>query len=96
MFHLDPPKVDVIRALRVWKDRKEKGWVMTDTAIIEDLEKKDLMKKVHDNRGRVTQNAKMQYRRRFLEKWICEKWVEPVGRGKYELTDYGRVVVEVF
>jgi len=38
----------------------------------------------------------MQYRRRFLEKWLSEKWVEPKERGKYELTDYGKVVVEVF
>jgi hypothetical protein len=96
IFHLDPPRVDVIKGLRLWKKRVEKGWVLTDTAIIEDLEKNGLMKKVHDNRGRVTQNAKMQYRRRFLEKWLSEKWVEPIERGKYELTDYGKVVVEVF
>jgi hypothetical protein len=96
IFHLKPPEKDVIRALRVWKRRKESGWIMTDSAIIEDLEKEGLMEKVHDKRGRVTQNAKMKYRRGFLEKWISERWVKPAGRGKYEITEYGKVVVEVF
>ena len=96
IFHLEPPNKEVIKALRLWKKRKDKGWIMTDTAIIEDLEKEGLMEKVHDNRGRVTQNAKMQHRRKFLEKWLSEKWVEPKERGKYELTEYGMVVVEVF
>jgi len=95
-FHLEAPNVDVIRGLHVWKERKEKGLLTTDTKVIEDFEKEGLMEKVHDNRGRVTQKAKMQYRRRFLEKWLSEKWVEPKERGKYELTDYGKVVVEVF
>jgi hypothetical protein len=54
------------------------------------------MKDVRDDRKRVTQKAKMLYRRRFLEKWLKEQWIEPSGRGKYELTEYGRVVVEVF
>jgi hypothetical protein len=95
-FHLDSPDMEVVKALRIWKKRKDKNWVMTDTAIIENLEKVGLMEKVHDNRKRVTQNAKMQYRRRFLEKWIEEKWVELKGRGKYDITNYGKVVVEVF
>jgi hypothetical protein len=96
IFHMEPPDHNIIKALRIWKSRKDKNWVMTDTAIIEDLQKNGLMEKVHDNRNRVTQNAKMQYRRRFLEKWLDEKWVEPKGRGKYEITNYGKVVVEVF
>jgi hypothetical protein len=96
-FHLEPPKEDVIKALRAWKERKDKGWVMTDTAIIEDLEKLGLMKKVREKGGRkISQNAKMLYRRRFLEKWLKNRWVKPIERGKYELTDYGMVVVEVF
>jgi hypothetical protein len=95
-FHLEPPDKKVVKALQIWKKRKEKGWIMTDTKIIEDLETEGLMKNVRDDRNRITQKAKMQYRRRFLEKWLSEKWVEPVGRGKYELTDYGKVVVEVF
>ncbi len=66
-FHLEPPKEDMIRALRVWK---EKGLLTTDTKVIEDLEDNGVMKDVHDDRGRVTQKTKMLYRRRFLERWL--------------------------
>ena len=96
-FHLEPPKSDVIEALRVWKNRKDKKHIMTDSAIIEDLEKNGLMQDVYEKgRKKVSQNAKMQYRRRFLEKWLDKQWVELKERGRYELTDYGQVVVEVF
>ncbi len=47
-------------------------------------------------RHKVNKNAKMQYRRSFLEKWLKKQWVEQYERGKYKLTEYGRVVVEVF
>lgn len=40
--------------------------------------------------------AKMQYRRRFLDKWLKKQWVRQTERGKYRLTEYGEVVVEVF
>ncbi len=97
IFHLEPPKEDVIEALRVWKNRKDKKHIMTDSAIIEDLEKNGLMQNVYEKgRKKVSQNAKMQYRRRFLEKWLKKQWVEQYERGKYRLTDYGDVVVEVF
>ena len=95
-FHLESPDEKVVKALRVWKKRKDQGWITTDTKIIEDLEADGLMKDVRDDRRRVTQKAKMLYRRRFLEKWLKKQWVEPAGRGKYELTEYGKVVVEVF
>ncbi len=96
-FHLEPPKEDVIKALKILKERKDKKWFMTDSAIIEDLHKNGLMKDVFEKgRTKVTQKAKMQYRRRFLEKWLKKQWVEQYERGKYKLTDYGEVVVEVF
>jgi ribosomal silencing factor RsfS len=30
------------------------------------------------------------------EKWLKNQWVEQYERGKYRLTDYGKVVVDVF
>ncbi len=51
IFHLEPPKEEVIRALRVWK---EKGLLTTDTKVIEDCERERLMKDVHGDRGGVT------------------------------------------
>ncbi len=47
-------------------------------------------------RKKVSKNAKMQYRRRFLDKWLKKQWVEQYERGKYRLTDYGKVIVDVF
>ena len=95
-FRLESPGEDIVSGLRVWKEIKEKGWLTTDTRGIEALDGQGLMKDAHDERGRVTQKAKMLYRRRFLDKWMENGWVEAVGRGKYALTDYGEVAVEVF
>lgn len=99
-FHMISPNEKVAKALGIWKVRKDVGKVTTDTAIIGDLEKEGLMKNVYEKaatgKKKVSQKAKMQYRRGFLDKWLGEKWVEPVGRGKYEITEDGRVVVEVF
>jgi hypothetical protein len=49
-----------------------------------------------DERWRITQNAKMQHRCRFLEKWLAKKWVAQARRGKYELTEAGEVALKVF
>ncbi len=64
--------------------------------VLEALEEAGLMEDVFDDWDRVSQKAKMKYRRQFLDKWIEKRWVESVGRGKYEITEYGEVAVGVF
>lgn len=96
-FKLDRPREEVVRALWIWNDRRLKGWSLTDNAVIEALERVGLMKGIYDEGGRrVSYNAKMNYRRKFLEKWIDLGWVEKLDRGRYDLTEFGEVAVEIF
>ncbi len=95
-FSIKRPEDKLVRGLAVWKEIYDKSGLMTDTRIIKALEGASLMEDIFDDRDRVTQKAKMQYRRQFLDRWLEKRWVESVGRGKYELTEYGKVAVEVF
>ncbi len=69
------PAEEVVKGLRVWKNRKEKGRIMTDAAVVEDLQKEKLMGK-HNHVEKVTQSAKMYYRRHFKDKWEYLGWME--------------------
>lgn len=95
-FSLKRPDDKLVRALTVWKEIHDKGGLMTDTRIIKALKDAGLMEDIFDDRERVTQKAKMKYRRQFLDKWMEKGWIELVGRGKYEITEYGEVAVEIF
>ena len=95
-FSIKRPDERQVKGLAVWKEILDKGGLMTDTRIIKALEGAGLMKDIFDDRDRVTQKAKMQYRRQFLDKWIEKKWVKSEGRGKYDITEYGEVAVGVF
>ena len=55
------------------------------------------MKDILDEGSRkISYKAKMGYRRKFLDRWIANKWVQRTDRGKYEITEFGKVAVEVF
>lgn len=95
-FALERPEDKLVWGLEVWKEISEKGGLMTDTRIIKALADNNLMEDVYDDRSKVTHNAKMKYRRGFLDKWIEKGWIKSVGRGKYEITEYGVVAVGVF
>jgi len=96
LFHLEPPPEKEVKALRAWKSVKDAGGITSDTRIIKKLEQEGLMKDIHDELGKVSQKAKMMYRRRYLDKWKERGWIEPIGRGRYQLTEDGKVAVEVF
>lgn len=99
IFKIEIPENNVVSAFKVWQNRIEKGWDMTDTLIVEDLEKNELMKKIYEPKRKlkkVSFAAKMRYRRQYLDKWIEEGWVEKVGKGRYEITEFGEVAGIVF
>ncbi len=94
-FQLRMPAEEVVKGLRVWRNRMEKGWIMTDTAMVEDLRKENLMGK-HNHEGKVSQSAKMYYRRHFKDKWEYLGWMEKDHKGRYVLTEKGEVAADVF
>jgi hypothetical protein len=96
-FHIDMPEEDVVRGLRVLKDRLEKGHRTSYAAMIGALKEKGCWERPpeEDSRG-VTQSEKMYYSRHFIHEWMENKWVGRDRRGRLELTDDGRTVTEVF
>lgn len=95
-FNIERPEDGLVKALQVWNEIKENAGLTTDTRVIKALADKGLMTDVYDERDHVTQNAKMKYRRRFLDKWLEKKWITQAGRGRYELTEAGSVALKVF
>ena len=97
MFQLKCPKDHIVKGFRIWNEFRSSGRRLTDNAIIKGLESQGLMENIYDEEGRkISYKAKMEYRRKFLNRWISEGWVEKVDRGKYEITEFGEVAVEVF
>jgi hypothetical protein len=95
-FHIERPDDKLVKGLRVWNDIKKQAGLTTDTRIIKALAGEKLMDKIFNPSGSVSQNAKMLYRRQFLDKWLKNGWVVQTSRGKYELTEAGAVALRVF
>jgi len=96
-FDLPTPNERLVKGLDVWKKEKDKGGVMSSSNIIEKLSSDGLMVDIYeDDRKKVSQNATMKFRRNFLEKWIENGWIEKQERGKYEITENGKRILEVF
>lgn len=97
VFRLEKPKDSVVKAFSVWAELKEKGRSMTDNSIVEELERKGLMKDIYGSGGKkISYKAKMNYRRAFLDKWIRNGWVRKIDRARYEITDFGMVALQAF
>ncbi|MFW6142430.1 MAG: DUF6293 family protein, partial [Candidatus Saliniplasma sp.] len=83
-FNLPNPDEKLIKGLKIWKDEKEKGSLMTSSSIIEKFADEGLMEDIfEDNREKVSQNSTMKYRRNFLEKWLENGWLKKIERGRY-------------
>lgn len=95
-FNIERPEDELVKGLRVWNDIKKQAGLTTDTRVIKAMAGEGLLLDVFDDRNHVTQNAKMKYRRRFLDKWLGRGWLAPLTRGKYELTEAGAVALKVF
>ncbi len=93
-FQLKMPSEDLVKGLRVWKERKDSKKLMKDGLMVEDLDKKDLMG-IHNGSG-ASQSAKMYYRRHFLDEWVKMGWLEKDRSDKYAMTEKGEVATKVF
>ncbi len=96
-FNLPNPDETLVRGLKLWNGEKEKMGLMSSSTIIEKFADQDLMEDIYEeNRKKVSQNATMKYRRNFLEKWLQNGWLRKIDRGRYELTEDGKRILEVF
>ncbi len=100
-FDIKAPDPDLVKALNIWKKAKEGGAIMSASNIAKKLAAEGMIKKLYktkkdEERGKVSQNAIMEYRRNYLEPWLAEKWMEKGKRGEYEMTEKGKNIAEIF
>jgi hypothetical protein len=94
-FQLRMPDEDIVRGLRVWKERRDKNCLMSDAKMVEALRDKGLMGK-HNSEKDASQKAKMYYRRHFVEEWEYLGWMVKSGKSRYAITQKGEVAIQVF
>ena len=96
-FHIEMPPDDLVRGLKVLKEKRDKGHHITYVSMIEALKavgcwKRDETKEIKDR----DQAEKMYYARHFIEEWVQRGWVDKDQRGRPSLTEDGVMVIEVF
>lgn len=90
-----PPK-DLVQGLRIWRMRKEKKWLMSDKVMIEQLLEAQLMDEKKYKGSENRQNAKMYYRRHFVDEWKHLGWITKDSAEKWQLTEEGKVATRIF
>ena len=96
-FSVAPPPKNIVRALQVFREKKEKKHSTTYIAMIKSLEPEGLMERKQEKKAKdKMQSDKMFYRRHYIDKWIKEGWVVEDKDGGLSLTDAGEMVTEVF
>lgn len=96
-FPLKCPPEDLVNALRIFIERRDKKWSTTYKSMIESLTPLGLMERKIEN-GSVKdqlQSDKMFYRRHYIDKWIKMGWVID-NEGALEVSSAGRMVTDVF
>ncbi|UCC93412.1 MAG: hypothetical protein JSW25_01730 [Thermoplasmata archaeon] len=96
-FHIERPPEELVRGLKILKERKEKGHVTTYLAMIGAM--KDAGCWDREDAGVVKdqdQAEKMFYARHYIEGWARRGWVTKDRRGRLDLTEDGVTVTQVF
>lgn len=98
VFRMDPPDGDLVRGLAIFKDITERYRVRPTRHVMEALKEAGMLDDIYleGARKKISQGALMRFRRNFLEKWERENWIVCDGRGKFSLTDQGRMMLQIF
>lgn len=96
-FHIARPPDDLVRGLKVLREKFEKAHRTTYVAMIKGLKDAGCWEREEPEREKDREQAeKMYYLRHFIKGWEQRGWVKADARGKYRLTDDGMTVTEVF
>lgn len=97
-FEVKAPDPDLIKGLRIWLDVTSKYRSLSTTEVMKELEENGLLEDIWDDerRKKRSQSALMRYRRNFQDKWEELGWIEKDSRGKYSITEQGRMMLEIF
>lgn len=98
LFKVEPPDETLVRALSIWKRMTDRHRIRPTREIIIELNREDLLPEIweDDSMRRYSQSALMRYRRNYLEKFEDRGWIRKVGRGRYSITDQGKMILDIF
>jgi hypothetical protein len=98
VFDVTPPDPELIQGLSIWKEVTDKWKIRPTKEVMIALEENKLLYDIweDDRRKKYSQSALMRYRRNYLEKWESEGWIQKDRRGKYSLTDQGKMILNIF
>ena len=73
---------------------------MKHVRVIEVLNEIELMQDIYEKsyggKQRVSGKAQMQFRRRFLDKWVSHGWMEKEHRGLYQISSMGNQLLTIY
>ncbi len=97
VFHLEPPPEYLVRSLMVLNEKIERSQLTTYTRVIESLKNGNLWdRRDNENVRDQAQSERMYYARHYLDQWINRGWVKKRERGSIELTEDGKMIIDVF
>lgn len=100
-YDIEKPEEHLVRGLRVMHERIEQRLPVTSGPMIADLKAKEIWYRDivdnPENKANKRQTEAVYYQRDFIGKWVKYGWIEKDElRGKYNLTDKGRSIVNTF
>ena len=95
-FKLEKPDQEQVETFKIWKKFTESKGFRKTKDLVKVLEEDGIMENVKDKNGRVKHSSIMEFRRYYLNNWIKHDWIEKSKKGRYEITDQGRMIIEIF
>ena len=98
LFNVKPPDQNLVKALSIWNEVTNRYRIRPTKEIIEELNRNGLLSNIWEDerRNKYSQSALMRYRRTYLDKFEDRGWIKKEKRGKYSLTDQGKMILEIF
>jgi hypothetical protein len=104
-YHIEMPKKHLVRALRIFDERKNAKKSVTNTKMMAELEKdKEIwfhgeinIEKARTDPEKEKRSKTVYYQRNFIDKWKEEGWIlKNELTKKYHLTELGRTILNTF
>jgi hypothetical protein len=94
-FNLEKPHDKLVKGLKIWNEVKTKFGNRKLKETVIRMEKEGLLEDCME-RNKVTHSGQMQFRRKYLLKWIDRGWVSKDENNIYVLSTNGKMIVKIF
>ena len=99
-FTIHPPNKELLLALRCWNEVAQNKGHVNQIKVIIALGKQNLIEikyeKTYGGNPRISGITQMQFRRRFLDKWVMQGWMEKENRGRYQISSMGNQLLTIY